>query len=63
MSGSTEFYALERLLKGIESPLPAGVVLVDGHDIVRRRTRIKWWQKTGKITHCLRLHSLALERQ
>lgn len=45
MSGSTEFYALERLLKGIESPLPAGVVLVDGHDIVRRRTRIKWWQK------------------
>ena len=42
---STEFYALERLLKGIESPLPAGVVLVDGHDIVRKRTRVKWWQE------------------
>lgn len=45
MSSTTEFYALERLLKGIESPLPAGIVLVDGHDIMRRRTRIKWWQK------------------
>ncbi|MFB6348242.1 metallophosphoesterase [Moraxella sp. ZJ142] len=40
---SPEFFALERLLKGIESPLPAGVVLIDGHDIVRKRTRVKWW--------------------
>lgn len=41
--GSEAFFALERVLKGVESPLPEGVVLIDGHDIVRKRTRIKWW--------------------
>lgn len=40
---SSEFVALERILKGIESPLPDGIVLVDGHNITRTRTRIKWW--------------------
>lgn len=38
-----EFFALERVLKGIESPLPAGVTLTDGHGIVRNKTRVKWW--------------------
>lgn len=38
-----EFAALERVLKGVESQLPCGITLTDGHGIVRRRTRIKWW--------------------
>lgn len=40
---TSEFIALERVLKGIESPLPDGIVLIDGHNITRTRTRIKWW--------------------
>lgn len=43
MDDTPEFHALERLLKGIECPLPEGVLLTDGHGIVRTRTRIKWW--------------------
>ncbi len=41
--GTPEFVALERVLKGIESRLPEGVTLTDGHGMVRSRTRIKWW--------------------
>ncbi|MDO5651584.1 MAG: metallophosphoesterase [Moraxella sp.] len=41
--GTAEFIALERLLKGIELPLPHGSTMTDKTGIVRTRARVKWW--------------------
>lgn len=37
------FDALERVLKGVETPLPEGVVMVDKQGTVRKRVRVRWW--------------------
>lgn len=37
------YEALERVLKGVETPLPKGVVIVDKSGIERRRVRVQWW--------------------
>ena len=41
--GSAEFDALERVLKGVETPLPKGIVMVDKEGTKRTRVRVRWW--------------------
>ncbi len=41
--GSVEFDALERVLKGVETPLPKGIVMVDKEGTKRTRVRVRWW--------------------
>ncbi|WP_434354290.1 metallophosphoesterase [Psychrobacter sp. HD31] len=40
---SKEYNALERLLKGVETPLPAGLYMLDKDGAKRRNVRVKWW--------------------
>ena len=40
---SEPFEALERVLKGVETPLPAGMVMVDKEGAERKRVRVRWW--------------------
>ncbi len=35
--------ALERVLKGVETPLPEGITFTDKEGTQRRRVRVKWW--------------------
>ena len=37
------FDALERVLKGVETPLPDGIVMVDKEGTKRSRVRVRWW--------------------
>lgn len=37
------FDALERVLKGVETPLPKGIVMVDKEGTTRSRVRVRWW--------------------
>jgi hypothetical protein len=37
------FDALERVLKGVETPLPDGLVMVDKEGTERSRVRVRWW--------------------
>ncbi len=50
------YEALERVLKGVETPLPEGVFIIDKSGIKRHRVRVKWWLKN--LNSC-RLHELA----
>ncbi|WP_201534835.1 metallophosphoesterase [Psychrobacter ciconiae] len=38
-----EFDALERVLKGVETPLPEGLVMVDKEGAERKNVRVRWW--------------------
>ena len=40
---SLHFDALERVLKGVETPLPDGLVMVDKEGTARSRVRVRWW--------------------
>ncbi|WP_352310256.1 metallophosphoesterase [Psychrobacter sp. W2-37-MNA-CIBAN-0211] len=40
---SENFEALERVLKGVETPLPDGMVMVDKEGTERTRVRVRWW--------------------
>ena len=40
---SEEYEALERVLKGVEMPLPEGITFSDKEGTVRSRMRVKWW--------------------
>ena len=40
---SPAFDALERVLKGVETPLPDGLVMVDKEGTERKRVRVRWW--------------------
>ena len=40
---SENFEALERVLKGVETPLPDGMVMVDKEGTKRTRVRVRWW--------------------
>lgn len=40
---SPPFEALERVLKGVETPLPDGIVVVDKEGTERKRVRVRWW--------------------
>ena len=40
---TTQFEALERVLKGVETPLPDGIVMVDKEGTERTRVRVRWW--------------------
>ena len=42
--GTEEYEALERILKGVEMPLPEGVSFQDKDGAVRRNMRVQWWQ-------------------
>lgn len=37
------FDALERVLKGVETSLPDGIVMVDKEGTTRTRVRVRWW--------------------
>ena len=37
------FEALERVLKGVETPLPSGFTMVDKEGTERSRVRVRWW--------------------
>ncbi|SLJ83571.1 metallophosphoesterase [Psychrobacter sp. DAB_AL43B] len=37
------FDALERVLKGVEVPLPEGIVMIDKEGTKRTRVRVRWW--------------------
>ena len=41
--GTAAFDALERVLKGVETPLPEGIVMVDKEGTKRTRVRVRWW--------------------
>ena len=40
---SLPFEALERVLKGVETALPEGIVIVDKEGTERKRVRVRWW--------------------
>lgn len=40
---SVAFDALERVLKGVETPLPDGMAMVDKEGTRRTRVRVRWW--------------------
>ena len=40
---SDAYEALERVLKGVETPLPTGIVMVDKEGTERSRVRVSWW--------------------
>ena len=40
---SVPFDALERVLKGVETPLPNGMAMVDKEGTRRTRVRVRWW--------------------
>ncbi len=40
---SVPYEALERVLKGVETPLPKGLVMVDKEGTARSRVRVSWW--------------------
>lgn len=40
---SLPYEALERVLKGVETPLPAGLVIIDKEGTERSRVRVRWW--------------------
>lgn len=40
---SAPYEALERVLKGVETPLPAGLVITDKEGTERSRVRVRWW--------------------
>ena len=42
--GTTEFDAVETLLKGLEIDLPRGNKFKDNYDEYRRTIRVKWWE-------------------
>ena len=42
--GTPAFEALERVLKGVEAPLPEGILLVDKEGHQRKNVRVQWWQ-------------------
>jgi len=46
--GSSEYDAIETLLKGIEIPLPEGSQFADKDGNVRTDIRIKWWKEGAK---------------
>lgn len=41
--GTAPFDALERVLKGVETSLPDGIVMVDKEGTKRTRVRVRWW--------------------
>lgn len=41
--GTPEYDALERVLKGVEIPLPDGVSFTDKDGAVRKNMRVQWW--------------------
>ncbi|OXL24069.1 metallophosphoesterase [Psychrobacter sp. DAB_AL32B] len=41
--GTAPFDALERVLKGVEVPLPEGIVMIDKEGTKRTRVRVRWW--------------------
>ncbi|MDE4454526.1 metallophosphoesterase [Psychrobacter sp. DAB_AL62B] len=49
--GTAPFDALERVLKGVEVPLPEGIVMIDKEGTKRTRVRVRWWlDKLNKRT-------------
>lgn len=48
-----EFDALERVLKGVETPLPEGLVMIDKEGAERKNVRVRWWLEdlTSKTIH------------
>lgn len=40
---SQPYEALERVLKGVETPLPNGLVMIDKEGTARSRVRVSWW--------------------
>lgn len=40
---SLPYEALERVLKGVETPLPAGLFIIDKEGTERSRVRVRWW--------------------
>jgi hypothetical protein len=47
-AGSAEYDAIETLLKGIEAPLPPGVVIHDKDGTPRRHVRVRWWDQEAR---------------
>ncbi|WP_376710946.1 metallophosphoesterase [Pseudochrobactrum lubricantis] len=45
--GSTAFEATELLLKGLELPLPNGIIFQDADGHERQSVRVKWWDSTA----------------
>lgn len=41
--GTAPFDALERVLKGVETSLPDGIVMIDKEGTKRTRVRVRWW--------------------
>ena len=53
---SPEYDALERVLKGVEAPLPDGITMVDKEGTARKRVRVRWWLDD---LHARSIHEIA----
>ena len=48
---SEEFYAIEKVLKGVEIKLPQGQTFNDKDKILRKKIRIRWWESAEDKTY------------
>lgn len=53
---SLPYQALERVLKGVETPLPDGLVMVDKEGTARTQVRVRWWLEG---LHSRTIHDIA----
>jgi len=51
MRGSSEYLALEHLLKGIEIDIPENCRCYDSDGVLREKLRIKWWEDPHNATY------------
>ena len=59
---SPEYDALERVLKGVEMPLPNGLSFTDKDGTVRHNMRVRWWEDSvanGDANTVHRVHDIA----
>ena len=54
--GTAEYHALERVLKGVETPLPNGLFMIDKDGAKRHNVRVCWWKE--KLSY-QRIHDIA----
>lgn len=60
--GNDAFDAIEILMKGPETDLPAGITFLDECNVIRKRSRIKWWHESEKLSELLAVPRSAKEK-
>lgn len=60
LRGSSEYNAVEILLKGKERRLPAGVLIKGGDGIARSHYRVRWWLNREEVSRADTLSQISL---